>query len=106
MPRKKLAVPKGHFICPPILIGANPSQKRLDAAMTSARLRAGEDPDHAWPAAAALIALGPDCCKWPIGDVRAADFRFCGKKQLTEGPYCPGHHTKAHAREPLKRVRA
>jgi len=30
-------------------------------------------------------------CRWPIGDPREPDFRFCGAPQLPGRPYCDHH---------------
>lgn len=30
-------------------------------------------------------------CKFPIGDPKRSDFRFCGKLRLLKRPYCHGH---------------
>jgi GcrA cell cycle regulator len=30
-------------------------------------------------------------CRWPIGDPRHADFRFCGAPQAPLRPYCEFH---------------
>jgi hypothetical protein len=39
--------------------------------------------------------LEPHHCRWPIGDPRQSDFRFCGCKRLTGKPYCEEHVVKA-----------
>jgi GcrA cell cycle regulator len=36
-----------------------------------------------------LIHLAVHACKWPIGDPKAADFTFCGRR--TDGRYCAAH---------------
>jgi len=48
----------------------------------------------------AVLALGPDTCRWPMGDPTAANFRFCcapigprGKKARL--PYCECHYSRA-----------
>lgn len=35
-------------------------------------------------------------CKFPIGDPRAEDFRFCGVEHHNDGPYCTEHHELTH----------
>jgi len=47
-----------------------------------------------------LVELGPDNCKWPIGDPSQPGFHFCGALTWAEGPYCLPHHRKAHHHEP------
>lgn len=34
-------------------------------------------------------------CRWPIGDPRNADFRFCGQQQVLGRPYCSEHMAQA-----------
>ena len=36
-----------------------------------------------------LVHLPVHACKWPIGDPKAADFTFCGRR--TDGRYCAAH---------------
>ncbi len=43
-----------------------------------------------------LVDLGPNCCRWPIGDPRDPGFHFCGKKALPGKPYCPEHAAVAY----------
>ena len=37
------------------------------------------------------------CC-WPIGEPRAAGFRFCDEPNEEERPYCPAHCVRAYVR--------
>jgi len=46
------------------------------------------------PGFATVQTLGAGMCKWPIGDPRADDFTFCGRR-ATDGVYCPSHNTAA-----------
>jgi GcrA cell cycle regulator len=34
-------------------------------------------------------------CRWPIGDPRSRDFRFCGKKRAGLSSYCEAHSRRA-----------
>src|SRR5262249_34580826 len=43
-----------------------------------------------------LLELGDDKCRWPIGDVCAADAIFCGNRPLNGLPYCAGHARLAY----------
>jgi GcrA cell cycle regulator len=45
-----------------------------------------------------LLQLGPRTCRWPIGDVGAPEFCFCGNKTDPDRVYCPVHHVVAHGR--------
>jgi GcrA cell cycle regulator len=38
-----------------------------------------------------LLDLGPDDCRWPIGEPRSPDFHFCGKPHAPGRPYCEHH---------------
>ncbi len=40
-----------------------------------------------------LALLKEKMCRWPIGDPRDADFRFCGCQSIAGLPYC-GEHSK------------
>lgn len=41
--------------------------------------------------AAAVLALGPHDCRWPLGEVRRSGFRFCGGRQVGRSSYCAFH---------------
>jgi hypothetical protein len=64
---------------------------------------ASADPTFADPASAdpglttteKVCALAPEACRWPYGDPRHPDFRFCGRP-ITRKPYCGQHHSMAH----------
>ena len=44
------------------------------------------------PGQAALLALEPHQCRWPIGDPQVEGFRFCGGFAETDSaPYCAMH---------------
>jgi GcrA cell cycle regulator len=45
---------------------------------------------------ACMTELRGPVCKWPIGDPLAPGFTFCGRRVEGAGPYCPGHHRRAH----------
>ena len=46
----------------------------------------------------AVVDLGPENCRWPLGDPRSADFEFCRRRKLGGGPYCPEHAALAFQR--------
>ena len=60
-----------------------------------------EDDDEDEPAKAkplrTLELLGSRDSRWPVGDPKAADFKFCGKKIEADqhGPYCREHYKVA-----------
>jgi len=45
--------------------------------------------------AAKVYALASGACRWPCGDPRRPDFRFCGDPAV-KGPYCEQHCTMAY----------
>jgi len=47
------------------------------------------------PAAAAVVALSPKSCRFPLGDLQDRDFRFCGASVVAE-PYCERHRAMAY----------
>ena len=38
-----------------------------------------------------FLDLTDETCKWPVGDVQAPNFGFCGRPPLAGTPYCAGH---------------
>lgn len=38
-----------------------------------------------------LVELTSTCCRWPLGDVRTPEFRFCAAPKEPERAYCPTH---------------
>lgn len=45
------------------------------------------------PIAVTFAELQPHHCKFPMGDPRRSDFRFCGGHRLENKPYCQEHTT-------------
>ena len=45
---------------------------------------------------ATILELTDRMCKWPIGDPRDSEFRFCGKQTISGLPYCGEHCSKAY----------
>lgn len=63
-------------------------------------------PPTAKPSPAPAFEVGPGlaprledlprrACHWPLGDPKAPDFAFCGRR-ADAGPYCPGHSGMAY----------
>lgn len=50
-----------------------------------------------------LMELGKDTCRWPVGDLDAAEAKFCGNRPLDGLPYCAGHARIAY-RAPSRRA--
>jgi GcrA cell cycle regulator len=46
----------------------------------------------------ALLELERHHCRWPIGDPRDADFRFCGKPKMFGSSYCPDCRARAYTK--------
>jgi len=42
-----------------------------------------------------LLKLTSATCRWPIGDPKALDFRFCLAQHAPGSPYCSEHHVVA-----------
>ena len=42
-----------------------------------------------------LLDLESRDCRWPIGEPRQLDFRFCGRPQVPGHPYCEHHRRMA-----------
>ncbi len=49
-----------------------------------------------------ILDLTERMCKWPIGDPKSPDFRFCGKPSLPGKPYC-GEHCAIAYQSPNKK---
>lgn len=45
-----------------------------------------------------LMELTPKMCRWPVGDPRKDDFRFCGDYAEPGKSYCCQHHALAYYR--------
>jgi GcrA cell cycle regulator len=43
-----------------------------------------------------ILDLTERMCKWPIGDPKHPDFRFCGKPSIPGMPYCGEHCAVAY----------
>lgn len=43
-----------------------------------------------------MTELGPRMCRWPIGDPKEPDFKFCGCSSAPGLPYCEGHSKIAY----------
>ncbi len=49
---------------------------------------ASQDTAYSPGAPTAVMTARPGTCRWPIGEPRAADFRFCGAKALDGSSWC------------------
>ncbi|NNE59024.1 MAG: GcrA cell cycle regulator [Hellea sp.] len=45
---------------------------------------------------ATILTIRDHMCKWPIGDPMEDDFRFCGRKNKVNEPYCEAHCSVAY----------
>lgn len=50
-----------------------------------------------------VLDLGPNMCKWPIGDPTDSDFGFCGAKSHENWPYCEEHGAIAYQLHVLRK---
>jgi GcrA cell cycle regulator len=74
-------------------------QKRLDdlkAVGAQMRQAVKPAPVASEVSAVTLLDLREHMCRWPIGDPRDEDFRFCGRHK-EHGSYCADHARKAFA---------
>ncbi len=52
-----------------------------------------------------LLALKNNDCRWPIGDPRAADFKFCCETRKPGKSYCDAHFALSYVPvQPKKRI--
>lgn len=51
-----------------------------------------------------MTELTPRMCRWPIGDPKDADFKFCGCASMPGLPYCDGHSKIAYQTSSRARV--
>ena len=49
-----------------------------------------------------LQELGPDTCRWPLGDPHEAGFCFCGHQPVEGRPYCAYHNRMAADPKPFR----
>jgi len=45
-----------------------------------------------------LMHLTRSSCRWPFGDPKKPDFRYCGLSQHGDSPYCEAHQALAYNR--------
>jgi len=48
----------------------------------------------------------PHHCRWPFGDPRLPDFRFCGARHAEPLPYCAAHARVAYRIVSMREERA
>ena len=51
-----------------------------------------------------MTELTQRMCRWPIGDPKEADFKFCGSSSVAGLPYCDGHSKMAYQTSSRARV--
>jgi GcrA cell cycle regulator len=49
-----------------------------------------------------LLDLKDHMCRWPVGDPKEADFRFCGRRRVEDRPYCACHACMANRKNKTK----
>lgn len=60
------------------------------APVKRVRLKLIENPNYV-----TFEELQPHHCRWPFGDPKLSDFRFCGCDRVANKPYCTAHTTMA-----------
>lgn len=76
-------------------------EAKMRYAETSKAMR--ETPSEVEPLMIPLLDLEPHHCRWPIGDVGADDFGFCGHPKRAGVSYCEFHATIAFNGIPRRR---
>jgi hypothetical protein len=76
---------------PPAPLHAEPASDQS----TLARAEAAALADSSSTTAEKVLALVEGTCRWPSGDPRDRDFRFCGAP-VVAAPYCAHHRTLAY----------
>jgi hypothetical protein len=61
----------------------------------AARTNGSAKPEPNLTTAEKVCVLAPGACRWPYGDPRHSDFRFCGNLAV-EQPYCERHRALAY----------
>lgn len=89
----------------PARVSAVRRTRRLRAAPCPAPVcdvHAAEPPVEPPRGGIKLAQLQRGSCRWPLGDPRSADLRFCGARTVAGGrPYCAAHGRLA-GRSPLE----
>jgi len=94
-------LPVGVDILVRLLVARVITVEQLEQAATTNPVRTNgsgkPDPHLTEPTAIALavLALEPGRCRWPIGDPKDSNFRFCCNP-VTEPPYCACHCSLAY----------
>lgn len=91
-PRRAAPKPKRHraFAPEPASAAAPPNYEP-----TFERDEMNDLPPDQSPNAVALFDAADDQCRWPLGDTKSADFKFCGTT-ATHGAYCLRHARMAY----------
>jgi GcrA cell cycle regulator len=86
------------------------ARKRVDSALPGTGFRAADQiivaPEMRQ---LTIVELRPTTCRWPLGDPRTPDFRYCGAggASMTGGhPYCPYHHSLSYETRQQRAARA
>lgn len=77
--------PKGNFTFNPGF-----ALRPREIPVKRVRLKLVENPNYV-----TFQELQPNHCKFPFGDPRQSDFRFCGCERVPGKPYCAGHNVIA-----------
>jgi hypothetical protein len=80
---------------PPAPLRAAPAPEEQPASAGCPRQPPLVDPSPTASVVEQVCALASDACRWPCGDPRDRNFRFCGKPTAT-GSYCGYHRAVAY----------
>ncbi|WP_284694400.1 GcrA family cell cycle regulator [Rhodoplanes serenus] len=75
-------------------LGPQPSPAAVAAERSRAAARIDQPAPDARPCR--LLELRAHSCRWPLGDPRHADFRFCGASRADGSVYCACHARLAY----------
>lgn len=79
-------------------VTADQMQLELDIEATKAVLNSEPKQEKVYKENITLTELDNHTCRWPIGDPKDEDFRFCGCKVKTGQTYCEEHSAIAYVK--------
>jgi GcrA cell cycle regulator len=104
--RLKVTLPCAVSVPEPQQPAAAPPAPKAEPEPKPIALLPAFEPGLGSPAVAAIMALGPCSCRWPIGDPKAPGFRFCYARRSGGSPYCDAHGAVAFSALRMRRAAA
>ena len=56
------------------------------------------------PCAVSLLELRPEHCRWPLGDSRDPDMKYCGAGTIDDASYCARHFRISYIGIPARKI--